>query len=128
MAQAEPTPQRARHLTLGERGEQLAVRYLEAHGCTVLSRNWRCREGELDIICTDGGTLLICEVKTRSGLGFGAPAESISRTKIIRIRRAASKWLSEHRVRYERDVRFDVISVVIPHGEPPQLQHIPGAF
>lgn len=128
MAQAEPAPQRARHLTLGARGEQLAVSYLEAHGCTVLSRNWRCREGELDIIVTDGTKVLICEVKTRGGVGFGTPEESISRTKITRIRRAASKWLSEHQVPYHRDVRFDVISIVIPRGGQPQLRHIPGAF
>lgn len=121
--------QRARRQrTLGQRGEQLAAEYLEEQlGCTVLSRNWRCREGELDIVGYDGRTLVVCEVKTRSGLGFGTPAESVTRTKIVRIRRAASKWLSMYSVPFG-PVRFDVIAVLIRPGEQPQLQHIPGAF
>ncbi|MGH3467738.1 MAG: YraN family protein, partial [Thermocrispum sp.] len=74
-----------RQRTLGQRGEQLAVEYLEQRlGCTVLVRNWRCREGELDIVGYDGRTLVVCEVKTRSGLAFGTPAESVTPVKIAR--------------------------------------------
>ena len=128
MPQAEPTVQRARHLTLGERGERIAVQFLEHHGCTVLSRNWRRREGELDIVAVRGNCVLFCEVKTRSGLGFGTPAESINQRKIARIRRLAAKWLSEYRVPFARERRFDVIEVLIRPGAEPLVHHIPGAF
>lgn len=93
----------------------------------MLERNWRCREGELDIIGRQDGSLVVCEVKTRSGLGFGTPAESVTAVKIARIRRATCRWLSQYGVPVG-PVRFDVIAVLIPPGEQPQLQHIPGAF
>lgn len=115
------------HLALGRRGEDVAARYLVDQGIVLLDRNWRCREGELDIIGTDGTTLLVYEVKTRSGLGYGAPAESITRDKIARIRRLTSQWLSEHNVRW-CTVRFDVISILWRPGEPPEVRHIPRAF
>lgn len=117
----------AEHLTLGRRGEEVAARYLRERGITLLDRNWRCREGELDIIGTDGTTLMVYEVKTRSGLGYGLPAESITRDKIARIRRLTSQWLSVHHVRW-CPIRFDVISVLWRPGEPPEVRHIPGAF
>lgn len=119
----------ARHLTLGQRGEQVAAAYVEQQlGCTVLARNWRCRGGELDIVAYDGERVVVCEVKTRSGLGFGEPAEAITRDKMIRIKRLARKWLSEYQVPPNRSVRFDVIGVLIPPGGRPLVQHIPGAF
>lgn len=117
----------AEHLTLGRRGEEVAARYLRERGITLLDRNWRCREGELDIIGTDGTTLMVYEVKTRSGLGYGLPAESITRDKIARIRRLTSQWLSVHHVRW-CPIRFDVISVLWRPGEPPEVRHISGAF
>jgi putative endonuclease len=119
----------ARRQTLGQRGEKVAAEYVEQQlGCTVLARNWRCREGELDIVAYDGEHVVVCEVKTRSGLGFGEPAEAITRDKMIRIKRLARKWLSEYRVPPNRSVRFDVIGVLIPPGGRPLVQHIPGAF
>lgn len=115
------------HCSLGRRGEDLAVRFLEERGIVVLSRNWRCREGELDIVGTDGSSLLVFEVKTRSGTGYGAGAESVDRDKIERIRRVTGQWLSSFRVGW-CPVRFDVISVLWPPGQEPVLRHIPGAF
>lgn len=113
--------------SLARQGEQLAAEYFEQRGCTVLARNWRCREGELDIVGYDGRTLIVCEVKTRSGLRCGTPAESITPGKMARIRRAASKWLSTFGVP-PGPVRFDVVSVFMPPGQRPRLRHIPGAF
>lgn len=113
--------------TLGQRGEDAAAAYLEQQGCTVLDRNWRSREGELDIVGTDGRVLVVCEVKTRSGVGFGTPAESITRDKMIRIRRLALKWLAVKKVPYV-SVRFDFVGVLILPGQQPMVQHIPGAF
>lgn len=121
--------QTARHLALGRRGEDIAVRHLEAQGITVLARNWRSsRDGELDIVGTDGETLVVCEVKTRSGVGFGMPAEAVTKKKRIRIRRLTRLWLSEHKTVWIPTIRFDVIAVLIPPGGEPLVQHIPGAF
>ncbi len=114
---------------VGRRGEELAAEYLIGLGLTVISRNWRCREGELDIVATDGGDLaVICEVKTRTGVRFGSGAEAVDVGKRRRIRRLSMLWLAEHRVRPAVTVRFDVISVLCVPGGTPQLTHIAGAF
>ena len=112
---------------LGRRGEDLAAFFLQGQGLTVLSRNWRCREGELDIVATDGIRLVVCEVKTRSSTDFGTPAEAVTREKAARIRRLAHRWLSAHRVPYCH-TRFDLISVVWPGHGPARLEHLRGAF
>jgi len=112
---------------LGRRGEDLAARYLQRLGLVVLARNWRCREGELDLIVTDGRTLVVCEVKTRSGRAFGHPAEAVTPQKMARIRRITGRWLSAHHVRW-CPVRFDVVAIDWPHGGDATVQHIPGAF
>lgn len=117
----------ASHLALGRRGEDLAHRYLESEGLVVLARNWRCREGELDIVATDGNTLVICEVKTRSGIGYGIPAEAVTYAKIAKIRRITHQWMSEWRLRFPV-IRFDVVSIVWPQDGEPELDHIQDAF
>lgn len=93
----------------------------------MLSRNWRCREGELDLVATDGECLVVCEVKTRSGTGFGLPVEAVTAAKIHRIRRLAGLWLSTYRVGW-CEVRFDVISVLWPPDGPARIEHVQGAF
>lgn len=62
---------------VGAYGERVAERFLQEAGLTVLDRNWRCSAGELDLVLTDGPALVFCEVKTRSGLGYGDPAEAV---------------------------------------------------
>lgn len=92
----------------------------------MVDRNWRCRDGELDIVVAKGSTLAFCEVKARSGSVFGLPAEAVGRTKQARIRRLAARWLADNRDRLERrswSVRFDVASVLA--GE---VDVIEGAF
>jgi putative endonuclease len=82
MASKAPSLKRPNHdHELGRRGEDLAASYLESHGLVVLSRNWRCREGELDLVLTDGEQVVVCEVKTRAGTGFGTPAEAVDDEK-----------------------------------------------
>ncbi|MEU0464582.1 YraN family protein [Amycolatopsis sp. NPDC006131] len=117
----------ARHLTLGRWGEDIAARHLQKLGFVVLARNWRCRQGELDLIATNGRTLVICEVKTRTRESFGDPAEAVTEDKVARIRRLAGQWLSIHRVGWCR-VRFDVIAVYADGDGEPRVRHIPGAF
>jgi len=112
---------------LGRWGEDLAVRHLEAEGMEVLARNWRCREGELDVVARDGRQLVFVEVKTRSGLRFGQPAEAVTARKALRIRGLAQRWLTEARPPYAPELRFDVISVLRTAGLP-EVLHLRGAF
>lgn len=126
MVTVEKQPEAA-HLELGRRGEDVAHRYLEKMGLVVVDRNWRCREGELDIIAVDDGSLVVCEVKTRTGVGFGLPAEAITHAKIARIRRLTNQWLSEKRRGFPQ-VRFDVVAIVWPPEGEPEITHIVAAF
>ncbi|WP_084224258.1 YraN family protein [Kitasatospora cheerisanensis] len=80
---------------LGRYGEEVAARRLTEGGLCILERNWRCAEGELDIVALDGDTLAVCEVKTRSERGFQQPSEAIDQTKADRLRHLAERWLAE---------------------------------
>ena len=80
-----------------------------------MDRNWRCRDGELDLVCRRGSTLVFCEVKTRSGSAFGIPAEAVGPTKQARIRRLAARWLGERGDLLgprPDQIRFDVASIL----------------
>jgi putative endonuclease len=78
----------------------------------VLARNWRCRDGELDLIVRKGPTLVVCEVKSRKSERFGAPVEAVTRQKQLRIRRLTARWLAGAVPRvHPRTIRFDVASV-----------------
>lgn len=97
---------------LGAFGEQLAARWYEARGYAVLERNWRCASGEIDLVLVSGSTLVVCEVKTRSTLAYGSPAEAVTPLKRARLRRLAACWLAAHDVR-PSTVRFDVACVLV---------------
>ncbi len=114
---------------LGRRGEDLAAEHLVAAGLVLVERNWRCRDGEIDLIALEpaGPTLVFCEVKTRSSAAFGLPVEAVGRMKSARLRRLASQWLHEHD-HVRADVRFDVVGVLCAPGAAPVLQHLQGAF
>ncbi|MGB3770829.1 MAG: YraN family protein [Rhodococcus sp. (in: high G+C Gram-positive bacteria)] len=112
---------------LGRSGEDAAADYLTTAGLQIIVRNWRCRYGEVDIIAADGDTIVFVEVKTRSGRGFGTPAEAVTPVKAQRIHRLAGVWLAEQRGPWV-PVRFDVVEVIIAHGEGPRLTHLSGAF
>nr|WP_210001434.1 YraN family protein [Paeniglutamicibacter kerguelensis] len=110
---------------LGARGEELAATYLAGVGYTVLERNWRCKIGELDIIADDAGQIVGVEVKTRSSLGFGHPAEAVNPAKLRRISRLARRWCVEHR-RDARTVRVDVLAIIMAPGREPSIEHLIG--
>lgn len=113
--------------TLGARGEDLAVAELERQGMIILARNWRCRVGEIDIVATevvgDRTTVVFCEVKCRSGLGFGDPLEAVTWKKLRTLRALAAEWMAAHRVTAQA-IRLDAIGVVLCRGEVPRLTHV----
>ncbi len=122
---------------LGRYGEDLAVQHLSDAGLVILDRNWRCRAGELDIVARDGSALVFCEVKTRSSVAFGSPAEAVSPVKAARIRRLALQWLIDNRdgksgdageSAYWPELRFDVVSVLRLRDQPPVIEHLRAAF
>lgn len=110
---------------LGAYGEELAAQHLQGLGMSVLSRNWRCERGELDLVARDDDTLVVCEVKTRRTTNFGDPSEAISVRKLRRMRECAFLWLVEHRV-HPAHIRFDVVAIVQPWESAPVLRHIRG--
>ncbi|GAA3133202.1 putative endonuclease [Kribbella aluminosa] len=112
--------------TVGRYGEDLAARYLSGAGFTVLERNWRCEFGEIDIVAREGNTLVVCEVKTRRGLNYGSPAESITYRKLARLRRLAGRWLQTHELR-PAEIRIDIISILFDNNTPPRVDHVRGA-
>ncbi|HVT70991.1 MAG TPA: YraN family protein [Jatrophihabitantaceae bacterium] len=114
---------------VGHFGEDLAARHLEAAGLQLLSRNWRCSAGELDIVARDGDVICFVEVKTRSTTAFGDPVEAMTPAKVNRIHRLALRWLDEHRdsVRWG-SLRFDVVSVVRLAPGGPVVEHLKGVF
>ncbi len=89
----------------------MAAWYRE-RGYEVLSRNWRRRDGELDLVLAAEGLVVFCEVKTRTSDAFGAPAEAVTRSKQARLRRLAAQWLGEHGTTHRGRLRFDVASVL----------------
>ena len=112
---------------LGSRGEHIAATYLTDAGLRVLDRNWRCREGELDIVARDGDALVFCEVKTRRASGFGHPVEAVTPDKQRRLRTLAQRWLAAHD-EHAPDLRFDVVGVLVPPTGLLRVTHLPAAF
>jgi putative endonuclease len=113
---------------LGAAGEDVVARWYTDAGYRVLDRNWRCREGELDLVVARPGVVVFCEVKTRRGTAFGSPAEAVTFTKQRRIRTLAMRWLADHPEAKARELRFDVASVLAVRGTPPVVDVIEGAF
>jgi putative endonuclease len=87
------------------------ARWYEAAGYEVVARNWRCRDGELDLIVTRPGVLVFVEVKARTSAAFGTPAEAVTWQKQQRLRRLAARFLDEH-PGGPRRLRFDVACVL----------------
>lgn len=113
------------HYDLGKRGEDEAVKFLEAKGYYIMHRNWRCGKKELDIVARDGEEIAFVEVKTRQNTLYGRPEDAVDDSKIRRIVSSANAYV--HRYMIDLPIRFDIITVV--GVEPPyEIEHIPDAF
>jgi putative endonuclease len=112
----------AERKALGELGESLATDLLLASGYTVVDRNWRCPDGEIDIVALDGATIVVCEVKTRRSAAFGSPLEAITHAKSNRLYRLAAAWRRAHDV-HALPMRVDVVAVEVTADGVPRLEH-----
>jgi putative endonuclease len=110
---------------LGAAGEELAANYLLGAGYVVLDRNWRCNIGELDIVAEHLGQIIGVEVKTRSSLGFGHPAEAVNPQKLRRLSLLVRRWCMTHR-RNPHAVRVDVLAILMAPGREPSVEHLIG--
>ena len=113
---------------LGAAGERAVAEWYVDAGYEIVDRNWRCREGELDLVVARDDVIVFCEVKTRRGVAFGAPVEAVTVTKQRRLRVLAIRWLGEHPDRRTRGLRFDVASVLAVRGTAPVIDVIEAAF
>lgn len=112
---------------VGGYGERVAARHLTDDGMEILDRNWRCRDGEIDIVARDLDALVFCEVKTRRTTTYGTPAEAVVAGKARRLRRLAGAWLAAHDM-HAPQIRFDVIGVVPRQSGAAWVEHLRGAF
>jgi len=123
-------PRKSGHVAFGADAESAVAAWYERAGYEVLARNWRTRDGvqgELDVIVARGPLVVFCEVKARTGLGFGAPFEAVTAAKQRKIRALAAAWLASSGV-HRRDLRFDVASVLWKRGGEPEIDVIEAAF
>ena len=112
---------------LGRRGEAIAAVHLESLGMRIVERNWRCSQGEIDLVAEDGGEIVFVEVKTRSSVAFGHPLEAITAEKLARLRRLASAWCSLHPSR-GRAIRIDAVAVIAPRSGAVEIEHLERVF
>jgi putative endonuclease len=108
----------------GERGESIALKFLQGKGYELIETNSQCRYGELDLVMRDGEYLVFVEVKQRKDARFAQAREFITRSKQEKLRRAALFYLSQHTT--ELSPRFDVVEVYT--GGQPRTEHIINAF
>lgn len=114
----------AKHNEIGKLGEQIAQKYLETEGYTILETNWRWGRGEIDLIAQYKDVLVFVEVKTRSNTDFGQPEEAITVKKQNLFYELATEYM--YRTGHEEEFRFDIVAIVL---NPVQdLKHYQDAF
>jgi putative endonuclease len=112
----------------GAAAEQLAAQYLQVRGLKILARNLRCKAGELDLVCLDGGMLAIVEVRQRGSAEFGGALGSVTWAKQRKIIRAAQFFLRRAKQWRNLPMRFDVLAVEgLPDGAH-RIEWVKGAF
>ena len=119
-------PKKGTSDAMGDRGENLAARYLRNRGYKIISRNFRVDVGEIDIVARDGKTIVFVEVKTRS-YDDPAPEDQVDATKQHQLTKAGKVYLSRYGYP-QPPARFDVVAIVWPQGREPIIRHTPHAF
>jgi len=103
-------------IKIGKKGEEIACRFLKKNGYKIIARNFRKKIGEIDIIAEKGDTIIFVEVKTRKNTKFGLPQEYVNKSKIDKMVKTASMFLTENSM-WDRPVRFDVIGISLENEE-----------
>ncbi|MGQ0844566.1 MAG: YraN family protein [Sporichthyaceae bacterium] len=109
---------------LGKYGEDEAARFLTGRGLRILDRNWRCAEGEVDLVAADGDALVVCEVKTRRDDRFGGPLLAVTPEKVARLRRLAATLARERQ--WRGPIRIDVVAIWAERDKPVRIEHVRG--
>jgi len=117
---------KTRRQALGAFGEDVAARHLREQGMVVLDRNWRCAEGEIDLVLRDGPVLVVCEVKTRSSLACGTPHEAVPDSKLERLQRLGQRWLAAQGFEPPGGTRVDLVAVLRPRTGATCVEHVRG--
>ncbi len=112
---------------LGKAGEAIALNFLKKNNYTIITTNYRCKLGEIDIIARVDEYLVFIEVKTRSGTSHGHPLDAITVRKQRQIGKVAQYYLTENDL-FDRAARFDVVSVIISEGNKIKVEMIQNAF
>jgi putative endonuclease len=119
--------------SLGDRGEALALAHLQNAGLTVITRNWRCPAGEIDIVAAehapdysrgvaDAAWLVFIEVRTRRGVSFGSARQSVAARKRAKLRELAQTYIQQEN--WSGPWRIDVVAIQLEPNQPPQIEHI----
>lgn len=116
-----------RRVEIGAQGETLVASYLVAQGATIIARNWRVKEGEIDLVARHNGTLLFVEVKSRTSDKFGHPLEAIDKEKAHRLQRLALAWIATHD-NWGADYRIDCAAVHLSDRLNPTIDYRAGVL
>jgi len=112
---------------LGRAGEHEAARFLKRKGYRIVTRNYRCSAGEIDLVALDGGMVVFVEVKTRTDCEHADPQDAVTPEKQHRLMRAARNFILQTQSQ-GRDFRFDIVAVVWPTAGPVRVEHFVNAF
>ena len=112
---------------LGKQGEQIAAKFLESKGLSILEVNFRCSAGEIDIVAVDADIIVFVEVKTRSSEDFGLPEEAVNYFKQKKLIQVAMYYLQKEHSQNKR-CRFDVVSIIIKNDTVKKIDHFVDAF
>ena len=113
---------------LGRWGEKRCERFLKRKGLKILTRNFSCKTGEIDLIMADtDASIVFIEVKTRAAENFAPAESSITPPKKAKLLRTARYFLAAHNIQ-NRPCRFDVVTIVLPHTGRPKIKHYKNAF
>ena len=112
---------------LGQSGEDIAAELLSKSGYAILTRNYRCCCGEIDIIAKFRDVLVFIEVKTRKGEAYGSPAAAVTHRKQRQISKTAQYYLAERNL-FDVPARFDVVSIIINRNQQTRIEILANAF
>jgi putative endonuclease len=113
---------------LGRWGEKQSEKFLKRQGLKILTRNFSCKTGELDLVMVDtDGTIVFIEVRTKAGSDFATPEDSITKPKKTRLLRTARYFLATNKIT-DRPYRFDIVAIVLNESAQPQINHYKNTF